>query len=157
MCLYVIIYILIFLSQVYKVYRGMLTDKRMASQYLSMHSNPFYSARASITSMFGRRGSSASVISERRISYQYGRRSSDVSAGAGKKINLATLMVPERDVKTSVDSSMSHSDNTTSQLSRSTKVDSVGNIPEVSSVLYVDLLEEPKSPNIVFRYKTTEV
>ena len=44
----------------------------------TMASNPFYATRTSVLSNF-RRGSSISVLSERRPSYQYGKRCSDAS------------------------------------------------------------------------------
>ena len=54
---------------------------------VSLLSNPFYSTRSSVSSTIGRRCSSASVLSERRTSYQYGRRCSDVSVAESGDYN----------------------------------------------------------------------
>ena len=48
----------------------------------SVASNPFYSTQTS-----SRRGSSASILSERRSSYQYGRKCSDASIVNGRRIS----------------------------------------------------------------------
>ena len=53
----------------------------------SVASNPFYSTHMSTSS---RRGSSASILSERRSSYQYGRKCSDVSIVNGRRVSEAT-------------------------------------------------------------------
>ena len=149
----------------------------MASQYFSAQSNPFYSTRASMSSVIaGRRGSSASVLSERRTSYQYGRRCSDFSGGLdrdgaitnnhnlAKKVHFRTP-THEHNSEMLAHNAMSHVDSSPTQLSRSATVgmdilDNNLKTSELLSVLYTELLEEPKSssrPPNMFRYKTTEV
>lgn len=149
----------------------------MAAEYFSAQSNPFYSTRASLSSITAaRRGSTVSILSERRTSYQYGRRCSNVIVGLNrdgaitnhhsmaKKVNFSTP-AHEHSSEKLAHNTMSHVDSSPTLPSRLTTVgmdilDNNLNTSELLGVLYMELLEEPKSPSrppITFRYKTTEV
>lgn len=91
--------------KVYRVCCGpQSSDKRQATI------NSFYSGtRTSIISLFTRRSSSASVLSERRPSYQYGKRCSDASIISGRRSSvvdyrreMAFSPINEHDEETSI-------------------------------------------------------
>ena len=146
----------------------------MASHYFSAQSNPFYSTRASLPSIFaGRRSSSVSVLSERRTSYQYGTRCTDVSVGLERgnaitdnhnlvrKVHFRTPTHEHSGADMLAHHAVSHLDVTQLNSSTTVGMDISANLnaSELPSILYMQqLLEEPKSPpNPVFRHKTTEV
>ena len=132
----------------YCQYRGISSGEEISS----MHSNPLYSTRTSISS---RRGSSVSVLSERRSSNQYGRRCSDASTAALDSSNNHSLTrrvhfctpIHEQNKETIEHNTTGLSDNVT-QLSRST-----AEAKNTTSTLYVELFDKPNT----FIYQITEV
>ena len=131
--------------------RGMCSNDKTTSRCIpSQHSNPFYSTIFSVPSIFGRRGSSASVLTDRRPSYQYGgqQQCSSVSPPPSNN-NLAKIVhfcTPTREYKAGT---------ITNNLIGQTEANALDNALNNQTVLY---MEEPKSPNsILLRCKSTEV
>jgi len=166
--------------QLYRVYRGSFFDeKRRLSQYLSVASNPLYGGRFSTSSLHGRRGSSASILSERRTSitaYLAARQFSDVSITSNSKLNTSqgydsttvSPFVHKREVMFSpiheeaseleVDISDQPEDVDQKVLPRIKIISDHVNSDILCSELYLELLEEPQSvlPKLI-TYKCTEV
>jgi len=124
------------------------------SYYPSAYSDPYYSTHTSTTFVSGRRGSSASVLSERRP-YQSDRRCSDVSVASDKSSdninnNNSTKRVQfctpihEHNEEALEYKAIDHSTNPVTKKEL--------NISEIPSIL----LEEPKSPQLLY-YQTTEI
>ena len=135
-------------------------DKMTSRCFPSQHSNPFYSTVVSVSSIFGRRGSSASVLTERRSSYQYGgQQCSNVSAppNNNKLAKNVHFCIPTNEYKTTTTTTNNH---LVARMSVQTEtevnvLDDTLNNFEVQTVLY---MEEPKSPkNILPHCKCTEV
>ena len=125
-------------------------EKTTSRCFPSQHSNPFYSTVVSVSSIFGRRGSSASVLTERRPSYQYGQQYHNNNLA--KKVHFCTS-TDEHEIAHNTTTN----NHLVAQMSRLTEVvlDETLNTFEVQTVLYT---EEPKSPNnILFHFKSTEV
>jgi len=156
------------------VYRGSFTDEKSpSSRYLSVASNPLYSGCSSFS---GRRGSSVSVLSERRSSltaYLAGRRSSDVSITSDIKLSschntddaAASPFVPKREVmfspiheeESEFEVEITDQQENTAQ-KQSLKIDhmSMKETDTLRSEPCLELLEEPSFPKLV-AYKTTAV
>ena len=151
----------LFVSQIYKVYRGKCSREKTTSQCIpSQHSNPFYSTVVSLSSIFGRRGSSASVLTERRPSFQYGLRCSNVGVTSDKYNNNLAKKVHFCTPTHENNKNITINDCLVAQMSRLTEVglavsDDTLIAFEVQTVLYT---EEPKPPNnILVCYRSTEV
>lgn len=157
------------------MYRGSFTDeKTRISHYLSVASNPFYGGRFSFSSLPGRRGSSVSVLSERRSSltaYLTGRQFSDVSITSDPKLNGSHVtdataispFVPKREVMFSpIHEEVSEFENESTDQQENTTQERLPQIKIISSSdmlcseLYLELLEEPTLPKLI-TYKCTAV
>ena len=164
------------------MYRGPFTDeKTRLSHYLSVASNPFYGGRLSSSSLPGRRGSSVSVLSERRSSlttYLAGRRFSDVSITSDPNPSFshntdtttASIFVPKREVMFSpIHEEVSDFEaETTDQQEENTAQKQSPQVKRISdhvsmkgsdmlcSERYLELLEEPTFPKLI-TYKSTAV
>ena len=164
------------------MYRGSFTvEKTRLSHYLSVASNPFYGGRLSSSSLPGRRGSSVSVLSERRSSltaYLAGRRFSDVSIASDPKLSCshntdattASPFVPKREVMFSpiheevsdfeaeaTDQQVNTSQKQLPQITVISDQVSVKGSDMFCSELYLELLEEPTLPKLITTYKSTAV
>ena len=154
------------------MYCGSFTDeKTRISHYLSVASNPFYGGRFSFSSFPGRRGSSVSVLSERRSSltaYLTGRRFSDVSITSDPKLNGSRVndtssvspFVPKREVMFSpIHEEVSEFENESTDQQENKQSPQIKIIPGsdlLYSELYLELLEEPTFPKLI-TYKCTAV
>jgi len=159
------------------VYRESFTDENSRlSHYLSVASNPFYGGRlSSFSSLPGRRGSSVSVLSERRSSlttYLTGRRFSDVSIMSDPKLNGSRIIdatalshfVPKREIMFSpINEEVETTDqqeNTAHKQSPQIKIisdhGSMKGSDMLGSRLLLELLEEPTLPKLI-TYKCTAV
>lgn len=130
----------------------MYSNDKMTSGCVPLqHSNPFYTTVASISSVFGRRGSSASVLTERRPSYQYGGHQC-LSVSPPPNNNLAKSVhfcTPTHEYKTTTNNHLVPQ--TSGQTENGANI-----LDEVQTVSY---MEEPKSPSniILLHCKSTEV
>ena len=122
-------------------------------------SNPFYSTHTSVSSVTGRRGSSASVLSERRTSYQYGRRCSDVSVAPGNGNNIHNTKRVQFRSPIHEQYNVNRQLVDVNQSRKLTEIEPSEKELKISSVLCVkELTEEPNSQNMFhYQYQCTKV